>query len=112
VTLIISNPCGSDTITKTIIVAQVGIQELSVNDGIEVYPNPSQNDFVLHFSNPSVQVESLQLCDISGKMIYQLNSPQKDNTQIILPGNSLAKGIYFLKINTLAGQKNVRLIKS
>lgn len=112
VTLIISNPCGSDTITKTIIVAQVGIQELSVNDGIEVYPNPSQNDFVLHFSNPSVQVESLQLCDISGKMIYQLISPQKDNTQIILSGNSLAKGIYFLKINTLAGQKNIRLIKS
>ncbi len=60
-----------------------------------VYPNPAYDRFVVEFKKRNAKNRSLQLFDMPGKLIKQINSAQlKESVDV----NNLGAGIYFIKI--------------
>jgi PKD repeat protein len=112
ITLISSNPCSSDTITKIIIVSFVGIQDIDKSANFSVSPNPSSGDFILTQSETSSSISGLTLRDISGRVVYQNTQEIKGFSNFILPASNLPAGMYFLHFETLKGTVNIRLLKN
>lgn len=81
----------------------------NVVNEIEIYPNPVPSEFFVVLKNPSDKTLSIQLFDAAGKLVYksQLNTPGNDE-RIRVPAASLARGIYFLHLNS---EKNIHLVK-
>ena len=84
------------------------IQKVSgVNEGISVFPNPSNNSW--NFSARNVKIENISITDILGKNVYQKNVSQN---QVAIDCTSLNKGIYIAKVKTSDGSETFRLIKN
>ena len=112
ITLIASNPCSSDTITKTIIVTYVGIQDLDESTHFSVSPNPSSDDFIIAQHGTSSSISGLTLRDISGRVVYQNAQEIKALSNFILPAIDLPAGLYFLQFQTLNRTVNIRIVKN
>ena len=87
--------------------AFVGVNELEMNN-ITVYPNPATN--MLTVAGLSTDNDmSMLITDLAGKEVlypkFNSNSQQQINI------SSLAKGIYFLQINTTKANKIIKFIK-
>jgi len=75
----------------------VSNESLSVSEGIfeqsiKVYPNPTSGKIDLLSTDPNVNIESISLFDIMGKMVMQSKSVKTIDV------SHLAKGMYLLKI--------------
>ena len=111
ITLITSNPCSSDTITKTIIVTFVGIQDLDESANFSVSPNPSSADFIIAQHDSNSSISGLTLSDISGRIVYQNGQEINGFSNFILPASNLPAGLYFLHFETLNRTVNIRVLK-
>jgi PKD repeat protein len=95
VTLVVTNPFGSDTLTKEdyIEVVPVSVDEIGLNArNVSLYPNPNNGIFTV--SVPGTAQAELNILDIHGKSIWK---ERFSGTQAIQPGN-LNKGVYLVKI--------------
>lgn len=72
----------------------------------KLYPNPSNQNWTI---TSKETIESIQLFDVLGKIIYSGN-PQ--STSFEVQGTYLNTGIYFAKIETLSGSATLKLIKN
>ncbi|MCX6230171.1 MAG: M4 family metallopeptidase [Bacteroidetes bacterium] len=99
VKLIVSNACGSDSVTNTITV-NVGVNENNLINNISIYPNPTNT--TLFISIPVVTSENvkLQLLNITGQMEWSnsLNSAGNSALNTSIDMSALAKGVYFLHV--------------
>ncbi len=101
VKLVVTNGCGSDSITVVLNVNSVGISNTNtIIDNINVFPNPSNGIINIQITSQSSNAQ-LRIMDASGKIVYNerintLNG-QYNNT-IDLSNN--AKGVYSLQIIT------------
>lgn len=95
VSLISSNSCGSDTITKTINPASDIKTNNETENYIVVYPNPTKNISNIIINNNKRSNISLFIYNINGKEIYNKNfkTSKSINQQINLD----TKGVYLLK---------------
>ena len=85
-------------------------QEILMSNGIAMYPNPATNGFVkVSFSNQPAGKYSLDLIDISGKLIQAREVNINGNTQIeeVRIPRTLSGGNYLLKITNLANNVSV-----
>lgn len=71
----------------------VTIEENSINDAYNVFPNPA-TDYIT-ISTSSANEMTIHVFDISGKMIYQ---NIVDSKQFNIPLQSITNGIYILKV--------------
>ena len=110
--LIATNPCSSDTITKTIVVTYVGIQELDETIKFSVSPNPSSGDFIIIQHDINSSISGLTLRDISGRVVYENGLEIKGLSNFIMPASNLPAGLYFLQVETLNGAVNIRVLKN
>lgn len=87
--------------------AFVGVNELGMNN-ITVYPNPASNMLTIAGLSTDNNM-SMIITDLAGKEVlypkFNSNSQQQINI------SSLAKGIYFLQINTAKANKTIKFIK-
>jgi hypothetical protein len=72
---------------------------------ITVYPNPVERDGLLYITS-SANCQSIRLADASGRIILSTVAHGLYNT--LSPGN-LAKGVYFVQVDTDAGRKVVKV---
>ena len=72
----------------------VGIQEFNASIIQEIYPNPSDNQITISFSDKSNQY-NIQLLDLSGRAI---RSYTRVNNRLVINKDELSEGIYTLKI--------------
>ncbi len=87
----------------------VGIKEnIFENDLIKVYPNPVKDKLNIELSIAGLPGTRLTLINSLGQMVY-LSEEVEQNQEIDL--SSLARGIYYLKINNSSQQKVVKIIK-
>jgi len=93
VTLIVENGCGSDTITKVVQIAPIGIQKSNTVD-LNLYPNPASNQILLS-GNALTKTEGLELVDLTGRVIMQKAVGGLDH--LSLDVTTLARGWYLLK---------------
>ncbi|MES2398227.1 MAG: GEVED domain-containing protein [Bacteroidota bacterium] len=89
----------------------VGIEENEMLNTISVYPNPTTGLFNITASNANFTQLTISVMDIQGKEVFNTsdkNYSANYNKQINLEG--LAKGIYYIRLNTGAGVKTQKLI--
>jgi|GEM_PF-5899105 len=82
-------------------------QKASPTLSYRIYPNPTEDNTQLQLSN-SLNSVSLELRDLSGRLISSKFFNKLKTTRIELPENS---GIYFLTVNSLEEQKTIKLIR-
>ena len=70
----------------------LGVEDNELVNSIKIYPNPTSGKINIT-SNPNVEIESLALYTITGKLIFEANNPS--NTIHL---NYYPKGVYFLQI--------------
>lgn len=83
--------------------------ERFINDGILVYPNPSQGIYTLSLRN--VEPVSITVYDVSGKTISTIHEIKTIDNKATLDLSKASKGIYFLVIQTLEGIVSKRIVK-
>ena len=106
VEVIDSNGC-SDIATYTGFV--VGIQELSLFDGLDVYPNPTQGRLNIRTYRPFTLPVNLTVVDMHGRPIrnYHLDRFMDIYTMDL---SDIANGMYLLKVETERGSFMVRFM--
>lgn len=68
---------------------------------IDIFPNPASNNLTLTFNGTSKNYTNLQVVDISGKKIIELNDFNiEDKEKINLDITDLKKGVYFIRLTS------------
>ncbi|OFZ57729.1 MAG: hypothetical protein A3D92_08415 [Bacteroidetes bacterium RIFCSPHIGHO2_02_FULL_44_7] len=96
--LITQNGC-SDT-SACITVANVGLSDLSHENGFSVYPNPVSSELIVYAGD--ILFTKLEMCTLDGKVLRSLIVESK---QFILDVSDLNPGVYFLKVEGSTGFK-------
>jgi len=101
----------ADTVSKTVtLVDPTGIHDVALN-GIELYPNPTNETITLKAANITTAA-SIKLFDSVGKQILQQDAQPEEIAQgIILDMNAMNEGIFFLSIKTESGMRVVKVVK-
>jgi hypothetical protein len=90
----------------------VGIEEISSENGIGIFPNPAYNEISISCHAISNEKVWLSVCDISGKEILR-NENYFCDENIPVDISSLSNGIYFLKLRnrTLSAASRFTVIR-
>jgi PKD repeat protein len=103
--LIVTNECGSDTISQSITITGTSVNAVSLSK-ISIYPNPVKQEFTINMN--SIQKATLEITDLAGKILIQ--QPLISNsTTINISG--LQNGMYFIRIKSNEGTNILPLIK-
>ncbi len=81
------------------------VNDLETFTSVEIYPNPTTSILNLQGKELANQQVHINIVDVVGRSVQQLNQFTGDNTIIELDTSKLNQGIYFLKINTSNGLK-------
>jgi hypothetical protein len=93
---------GNDPSLNSFSFGTLSISENSIS-GIKIYPNPVSD--ILYIQNENVAVSRMELYNLQGKCVLNIT----DNVNQINVEN-LNKGIYFLKIFSVIGETNKKII--
>ena len=74
---------------------------------VKIYPNPTSNQWNVSLGN--VAASSLQLSDISGKVILEMNNL---NAEVLIDASGLQQGVYFATLKGDSGHKTFKLVKN
>jgi len=86
-------------------IVDVGIETYTVNDiQTTVYPNPASDKITVE-SNQNIN--SIQLINNMGQVVYTATVNAEKTT---INTTDISKGIYFLRVNSDAGAKNIKII--
>lgn len=108
--LISSNPCGVDTMEKTITVnCIVGTDPIQFLPNVVLYPNPSNGQFAISFTNVKKRVD-LVMFDAAGRMVFEQVIKQKGEFTQPFNMTSLAKGEYIIKMKVDGQTLNRRIV--
>ncbi|MCW3085768.1 MAG: hypothetical protein JWP12_3134 [Bacteroidetes bacterium] len=103
-----SNSCTSMDSTSIMVDICTGIASSNASE-LDVYPNPAKGMFNIVFTNADFDHLIISITDIQGKEVYSFydknNSAEYRKT---ISTEGLAKGIYYIKLNT---GKNIRMKK-
>ncbi len=94
VTLIVSNGCGSDTITDVVNISGIGIEELN-GSFVSLYPNPA-NEYINVTVDDSQLGKGFVIRDVTGKILKE-GTIKNNVTNIKL--DAFARGVYFLSVD-------------
>lgn len=111
VTLVASNECGVDSITKLVFVSFVGIEDLGNGSQIVIAPNPAAEHLVLYNLSESLTLKSLFIYDLQGKILLSVENRIPVDGTMTLNLESLQSGLYFIEIQTDRGIFNTRFVK-
>ena len=76
----------------------VGVNDLPVfNNTVKMFPNPAESFFTLQLDDPSLQMQTIRLYDITGRLIKEISGI--NSYEIKISRNELAEGLYMVKIS-------------
>jgi hypothetical protein len=86
----------------------ISVQELTTSWNVEVYPNPTRDEFVI--TTPNAGVFEASLFDLAGKFISKQTLMSTNRMDV----RSLANGSYYLQVRNTSNQefKTITLIKA
>jgi PKD repeat protein len=96
VTMIVDGPCKTDTITQTIMVYPLGINDVKHNASVSIYPNPTSNELTIVSATNAI--ETIKILNIFGAIVKEikLNASSKST---IISVKELANGVYTIQLN-------------
>ncbi len=106
----VSETCGNDLYTETILINTIGISDLETITGIEVYPNPGNGIFNItplqNLTNANVKI-----FDVQGKIVFCNQYEFISSGTIVTGGNDqLQPGMYFLNAVSDEGKWQKKLL--
>lgn len=103
-----SNNCSSTS--EEFVVSWLSIDN-SIFEGITLNPNPNDGEFELRVNTKLIGLANLSIIDIQGQVVFEEKVSFSGNELIKnIKLNNLAKGIYFLKINSGTNEINSKFI--
>ena len=103
----VSNSCGSDSSSQSIIIGNNSIDNIQQKSNIKLFPNPVKDVITITTNN---KFEKIEIFNTIGEKIATIVNPQ-NTTHINV--NSLKKGLYFVKIfDNKTGGKILPFIKN
>jgi len=100
VTMIVVGPCKTDTISKTILVYPLGLNEINKNTIVSVYPNPASNELTV--VSIIDNIETIKIFNVFGAIVKEINlNTSVKNTTVSI--KELPSGMYTIQLN--AGKK-------
>lgn len=106
ITLVVNGPCKLDTISKTITVLPLGINDMSNTIQIACYPNPAHN--ILHLDADKLIMDQITITNNIGQQVLQQNT---NATIVELNIAQLPTGIYQAAITTAKGNSRIVFVK-
>ena len=107
-----SNACGSTTdSTQLSITCVLDAVDHALAGRVTVYPNPFEGQLNILLDLPAIEEVSLELRDLSGKLIQ--SEQHEGMVQIIefKPDANLSQGVYLLTVKTMEGNATIRIMK-
>ncbi len=107
VTLEVSDGTNTSTITKEyfVTVSQfLGLAEMT-SATVNVYPNPNNGTFYVDIQG--VEDANIYVYSATGKLVYQENNPNMDNSIKQIDLNNAAEGVYFM----ILANKTQKIVK-
>jgi len=99
-----STGISSDAVAVDTRVYGAGVRDDSKREiSVNLYPVPVQDRLKISFAN-SVTIASLNITDVSGRRILELNPGISPGTDYEIPVNTLSPGIYYLVMATTEGR--------
>lgn len=101
VSLVVTGHCGTDSLTQTVTVQGIGLDESLLGRSLKLYPNPTKGEVNISFSTASSADVMISVSSLSGQLIssesYSNTNGQFDRS-IDLSG--LPKGVYLLQVQS------------
>jgi|GEM_PF-2675459 len=94
--------------SNTTVNVTLGIEENILDKETSIYPNPNNGSFTLNYSGQE-QLQKLQVIDITGKRVQTVSLKNFTNSQD-LNLSALAKGMYFITIQSDAAKVTKRMV--
>jgi acetyl-CoA carboxylase carboxyl transferase subunit beta len=87
----------------------VGINNLTYENAITIYPNPANDKITISLNTQltNQHINQITITDLSGKIVSQLNN---ELTEVEIDVSNYASGIYFVKVNINDEQSIQKLI--
>lgn len=82
------------------------VNELSLNNWLQVYPNPNHGTFTVKLSGAGYEVTGMKVYNMLGEVVYQ-SSEKNKTAEIHIPG--ITPGIYQLEVTTDSGTANKKI---
>lgn len=102
--MLIENNCIDTSVCVEI--NNIGFDEVSELDRFTLYPNPSNGQFVLIFSEV-IQELKIEILDILGRQVFEQNYQNSDKLNLNL---NQPAGVYQLTINTIKSNKTIKIL--
>lgn len=117
VCLTVSKSCASVQLCDTIKLNAIGVGNLQSENGVNIYPNPSNGSFNISFSNNSIECKNLMVFSAEKKVVHKIDIPHEMNNsgKIQCDLSALERGVYFVQMETnfgLISRKIVLLSKN
>ncbi|UPT69134.1 MAG: PKD domain-containing protein [Sphingobacteriales bacterium JAD_PAG50586_3] len=111
VTLVVTNICGTDSITIPVTVMKIGIEEQPVVSAFNLYPNPTEGNITVTFDVPSKQNVGIMLTDVTGRMVMSEALQGYTGTYTKQYNfDYLDRGVYLYSIRTQNGVITKRIV--
>ncbi|MDR2970834.1 MAG: putative Ig domain-containing protein [Bacteroidales bacterium] len=101
-----------------IIEFRLGIGELRVtSDELQIFPNPTDGVLTIEMGDTGFKICDITIYDVYGRKCLVINSPpsmegwQPKADGVVLDISDLPAGVYFVKINTEAGEVMKKVVK-
>lgn len=113
VQLIAVNACGRDTMTSTITVTAVGINNTLNAKNVAVYPNPNSGKFNVDFQLDLRDEVTVRIVNLNGQTVYMKNIGSTSAENLSIDLSDFAVGVYTLKVEGVNTQitKKISVIK-
>ncbi len=108
------NPCASPSalVTGTDSCAGVGVNSISINNSLSVFPNPVTDVANVELALPESAVAAVSLYNVNGELVFK--GEMKGNSlkaKLAIPVGALNTGMYLLKIETGSATLFSKLVK-
>jgi len=96
---------------------QFGVASVETDSPMElmnVYPNPVTDNLYFQLYLQHESSVQIQLLDVKGSMVYNTTTAPLHNglNNIVVPCENIAKGAYFLQLNSNGTQRTIKIIKN
>jgi len=107
----VSDSDGCGTYGQLVVSIIIGINEISLNDFINAYPNPTTGNLQVEFDLPNGGDYELSVANVLGQTVYSDKMHIEGKTTRNINMDGLSKGVYFLSIkgNSSSGVKKIML---
>jgi len=112
VTCIASNACGAAAKTTYAVKNCLSAREESVveTDGlnVELVPNPATDQVTVRLNATEDSKATVRILSMTGQQMISMEMASTMHSQLIIPVNQLAAGMYMVEVTTADGQKQVK----